>query len=288
MAASPRALLALHLAVLLFGTAGVFGKFLAVPAVVLVFGRTLFATLGLTAWLALRRELTMRGLRPGLLLCGVLLAAHWLSFFQAVLESSVAVGLMGFASFPVFVTWLEPWWFKEPRRRSDILAALAVVVGLWLLVPPGDWSGRTAVGLGWGIVSGFTFALLAMANRVFARDVKPVRLAWVQNGSAMLVLLPFVSWPLSLSASTWLGLALLGVVCTALSHSLFMFSLSRLPARLASVTTALEPVYGILLALIWLDEWPGVREWAGCAVILGATTLATWWHGRVSSPAPAS
>ena len=283
---SPRALIALHVAVLLFGAAGVFGKSLAAPALVLVFGRTLFAALALTLWLLARRQLSLAGVKWQAIVCGALLAVHWLSFFEAVLSSTVAIGLLGFASFPVFVTWLEPWWFKEPRRRSDMVAAFAIVAGLWLLVPPGDWSGRAVVGLGWGIFSGFTFALLALANRAVARELPPARLAWLQNSVAALLLAPFVTWPLSLPVSTWAGLAVLGIVCTALSHSLFMFSLTALPARLASVTTALEPVYGIALALFFLNERPSAREWMASIVIIGTTALATWWHGRVKPATP--
>ncbi|MBD0270020.1 MAG: EamA family transporter, partial [Cyanobacteria bacterium Co-bin8] len=78
-----------------------------------------------------------------------------------------------------------------------------------------------------------------------------------------------------------LGLLLvLGVLCTALAHTLFIESLAVLRTQLASVISALEPVYGILLAVVLLGEIPNARTLAGGLLILGTTTVATYWEGE--------
>src|SRR6266567_5131814 len=98
-----RSLAALHLAVVLFGFAGLFGKWLALPAVTIVFGRTLVASVALAVLLRLER---LPGAIPGrridgrLAVNGAVLALHWVAFFEAIRIASVAVGLLGFASFP--------------------------------------------------------------------------------------------------------------------------------------------------------------------------------------------
>jgi drug/metabolite transporter (DMT)-like permease len=72
----------------------------------------------------------------------------------------------------------------------------------------------------------------------------------------------------------------LGVVCTALAHTLFIRSLRALSAHTASVVAALEPVYGIALALLLLGEVPPARTLAGAVLIVGAALYATRRSGR--------
>jgi len=280
-----RALIALHVAVFLFGSAGVFGKFLLMPAIILVFGRTLFACLAL--FLLLRGSAFRNQIIPfwKIGICGVLLAIHWLLFFESIIVSSVAIGLMGFASFPIFVAWLEPYWFKTKRRKIDWLASFAVIFGLWLLLPGGWVIGNVTIGLFLGVASGFIFALLVLLNRIFMQKTDSKTLACWQNTFAAIVLLPFVPWQMALTLSplTWVGLVIMGVVFTALSHTLFIFSLSRLSAQLAAITSTLEPVYGVILAAILLGERISQNECMGMIVILGTTLLMTLMQKKSAS-----
>ena len=202
---------------------------------------------------------------------------HWILFFESIIVSSVAIGLMGFASFPIFVTWLEPIWFKKTRKKIDWVASCAVVCGLWLLLPGGWVFSDITLGLMIGIASGFCFALLVLANRTIVQNTGAIQLAFWQNSFATLVLLPFIPWPsiFNLTPALWIGLAMMGIIFTALSHTLFMFSLKRLSAQLASVTATLEPVYGILLATILLGETISQKELIGIIIILSTTLLMT-------------
>lgn len=272
-------LFALHIAVFLFGAAGVLGKLLAVSALLLVFGRTLFAALCLLPLLAYQRQLHFRDVSKSILACGLLLAIHWLTFFASLNFGPVAFGLMGFASFPLFVALLEPWFFKETRRAHDAWAALFVVIGMVVMVSASSWGDGAVYALGLGILSGFSFALLAMMNRWQGAQMPPFKQACLQNGVATILLLPFILMTGDLvgkSMQTWSGLILLGVVFTALSHGLFMFSLSKLSTSFASIMTSLEPVYGMLLAYLLLQETPGMHELSGAFIILAATAYASY------------
>ncbi|MFZ6732126.1 DMT family transporter [Undibacterium sp. Ji42W] len=275
------ALFALHIAVFLFGAAGVLGKSLAVSSLMLVFGRTLFAALCLIPVLAYQRQLHVRDVSKSDVLCGFLLAMHWLTFFASLNFAPVAFGLMGFASFPLFVALLEPWFFKEPRRTHDAWAAIFVVIGMVVMVSATSWGDGAVYALGLGILSGFSFALLAMVNRWQGGHIPPCKLAFLQNGVAAILLFPLILVTGDLagnSAQVWSGLILLGVVLTALSHGLFMFSLRHLSTSFASIVTSLEPVYGMLLAFLFLQEMPGMREFAGAFIILAATAYASYQH----------
>ncbi|MBR7792050.1 DMT family transporter [Undibacterium sp. FT147W] len=281
---------ALHFAIFLFGSAGVLSKLLAVSSLLLVFGRTLFASLSLIPLLLIQREFSFRAVPKTVILCGALLAVHWLSFFAAMKVAPVTYGLMGFASFPLFVTWLEPWLFKEKRDGKDWYAAFAVVIGMAVMVSD-TGSGNIAnaaaqspvTGLLLGIFSGLTFALLVLANRWQGGHIAPFRLAFLQNSVATITLLPFVlvNGGLSqISANEWWGLALMGVVFTAISHGLFMYSLRYVSTRFASLMTSLEPVYGIAIAYLVLHETPNLRALIGCAIVISATVAVSYWHGK--------
>ncbi len=280
MSDSRQNMVLLHLAVLLFGVAGLFGKTVGGGAWVIVAGRTVFAALALLLFARWRGvSLAVSRVDVGrFLLSGALLAAHWWTFFHAIALSCVAVGLLGFASFPVFVALLEPMATGERSSRQDKLMIALVTVGLLLVVPEYRFGSAATQGLLWAVLSGLLFALLALANRKLAA-YGPVRVAFWQNGVAALLLAP-VGWPLlwAAPAADWWRLLLLGVVFTALAHGLFIASLRSVPARLAAVVSALEPVYGIGLAWMLFAEAPDARMLAGGAVILVATVWASAHH----------
>ena len=142
-----KSLLSIHAAVLLFGTAGLFGKLVAQPSTVIVFGRVLFASLFLVAVSGYRRH-PIRLKAPAdyatMAALGGLLAVHWVAFFQSIQIATVAVGLLTFSTFPVFVTFLEPLLFKERLRWGDAVIAAVTLFGVWLVVPQFDAASRIA------------------------------------------------------------------------------------------------------------------------------------------------
>ena len=272
------ALVALHVAVALFGFAGLFGKWLAWDPVAIVFGRCVVATLVLA--LVARRKPSERG-GPTFALAGngVILAVHWVAFFAAIQVSTVAIGLLGFASFPLFVIVLERLLLDVRWRGPEIVTAALVVAGLALLVPAFTIADRTVQGLTWGVLSGFTFAWLTVRNRAMGTARRPATVALWQNAFAALCIAPLVFRPggpsVDLTPMT-LGLILvLGAICTALAHTLFIASLARLSAHTASVVTALESVYGIALAAVLLGEIPDARTCFGAALLVGAAMAAS-------------
>lgn len=276
---TPRlALSMLHVAALLFGLTGIFGKLVVAPAVVIVCGRALFALLALapaSVWAGQRpwQNVSRRSL-AWLALGGVLLAGHWLTFFHAVQTGGVALATLGFASFPALVVLLEGVLFRERIRRDEMAVVAVVTFGLILVTPSFD-AGSGLAGLAWGVLSGLLFALLSLSNRVIAARVAPLAVAWWQNCGVLLCVLPFAASGLPLLAVTdWLWLALLGVLCTGLAHGLFVASLTVLNARTAAAIFALEPVYGIAIAWWLFGETPTVRMLIGGGLIVAAIVLS--------------
>jgi drug/metabolite transporter (DMT)-like permease len=271
------ALLALHLAVALFGIAGLFGKWLTLPPYAIVLGRTAIAAAVLALVVAIQRG-SFRT-EPGLAHNGVMLAVHWVTFFEAIRVSSVAIGLLGYATFPLFVLGLERLLLDRRFSRGEMLIALLVVAGLVVLMPSVSLQDRAVQGLAWGVVSGFMFALLTVRSRRFSATYTPAAIAFWQNLFAAVVLLPF-AWAgrdalPAFTARDVTLLVVLGVFCTALAHTLFIASLKRVSAHTASVVAVLEPVYGIALAAWLLHEIPTLRTLVGAAMIMGAALLAS-------------
>jgi drug/metabolite transporter (DMT)-like permease len=121
-----------------------------------------------------------------------------------------------------------------------------------------------------------TFAILALVNRRNVRISDPVAVAFFQNlFAALCLVIPVVLiQPRAPAATDLPALIFLGVVCTALSHTLFISSLKQIRAQTASVITGLEPVYGIVLAFLLLNEIPTISTLAGGGIIIGASVAA--------------
>jgi drug/metabolite transporter (DMT)-like permease len=279
MTTSARHLLHIHVAVLLFGLAGLFGKFLSLPPAAIVFWRVALAALALLVAGLIRRNLLRRVSGIELLafvLLGVLLAVHWTTFFQSVRISSVAVALITYSTFPVFTAFLEPLCFRERLHIVDIVRAAAALAGVAILTPSWNWGDRVVQGVLWGVASGATFALLSLLNRKLVGRHGSWTLVLYQDLFAAAALLPFVvPDAINISFTDALLLLVLGIPCTALSHALFVSGLQGVSTRTASVIACLEPVYGTLLAVVLLDDIPSLRTIVGGAIVLGVALHAT-------------
>lgn len=273
------ALVQVHAAVLLFGLAGILGKLAHLPSPIIVLGRVVFGGAALGILIAARRSpIGWRRRRDlaALAVSGVILAAHWTAFFEAVQVANVAVALLTFSTFPLFTTALEPLLLHTHPRRVDIVAALLILPGMYLVVPTLSLDNTITRGAIWGTFAGFSFALLSIWNRRLTRHYPSAVIGLYQDTAASLVLLPslvvFRPDAHQVLASLWV-LVLLGAVCTALAHTLFIEGMRTLTAQSASVIAALEPVWGIIFARFILDEVPSPRTLVGGLLILSAVIL---------------
>ncbi len=278
-----RGILSANIAVLFFGLAGVLGKLSVLPAPLIVFGRVVFAGIFLLA-VCLVQHISLRPKRrrDALLLVGqgALLALHWTAFFQSINVSNVAIGLLSFSSFPLFTAALEPLLLKQPPSRIQIVAALLILPGIYLLVPSFTLHNSTTLGVLWGLLAGATFAILSVANRGLSRSYPSLTISLYQESVATLVLLPFLF--LVPTGTLWttrelIILLILGVVCTALAHTLFIASMRSITAQSASLLASLEPVWGILFGVLLLHDIPTLTTLLGGAIILAATLLPTFY-----------
>lgn len=284
-----KALLSVNLAVLLFGLAGLFAKWIQLPAIAITFGRVFFSSIALGLFmLAGKRSFRLDSRRDlWMLLCaGAILALHWWSFLASIQRSTVAIGTITFSSFPLFVTFLEPLVFRRRLSGKNVVFALIILLGVIVTVPEFSAGSRMPAGIALGMLSSFCYAVLTVMNKGFAGRYAGTVTAFYEQTAAAVVLLPFVLGTQMRPSVSDLGLLLfLGVVTTAAAHTLFISSLKRLPAQLAGLCSSMETVYGILFAFLLLGEVPSLREILGACIIIGAVIAAQLTDPRAADPA---
>ena len=272
-------MLKVHIAVVLFSLAGLFGKWIELPPSFIAWGRCIFAFVALFLLILLTKNsfsLKRKSHYTFLVLSGILLAIHWWAFFLSIQMSSVATGLLAFATFPVLTVFLEPIFFDEKIEQRYIVAAMVTFCGAVCIAPEFDLNNSTTAGAIIGLLSGLSFSLLQLLNRKFVQIYPSRLITFYQTGFASISLIPVISYTHSnITTNNIVLLIVLGVLCTAIAHSLFISRLRYVKVRLASIIAGLEPVYGIVFAMLFLNEIPSLREICGGIVILTAATMVS-------------
>lgn len=279
------ALYQVHISVFLFGFAGLFGKWIDLNAITIVWGRVLFASLAFGIWFLLKQKNPFRIPFKSYLYyfpLGALLAFHWWSFFAAIQMSTVTIGLISFSSFPIFTALLEPLVFKKPWKYSWFILALLSSFGIYLILPEWNWESEYTQGAFWGVMSGLSFSFITLLNRYLllnetsGKDNYSIELTFFQDLFAMICLLPLLFlFPEEICIVAWSQLLLLGLIFTALAHLLYINGLKKVEARTASLISNMEPVWGILFAVLLLGERLNVELILGAILILFSAIFAS-------------
>jgi drug/metabolite transporter (DMT)-like permease len=273
-----------HLSILIFGATGLFGKWIQLHPVHLVLGRVLFSALFIGLWMILKREsfhLLSKKHFYKMAALGGLLAVHWITFFASIQLSTVAIGLLTFSSFPVFVALIEPLLHKRLPKAAEIGFGVLTVVGILFVLPLEDLSSDMFVGGIVGVISGLTYSVFTIFNAELVKDYSGRQVAFYEHGTAFIWLLPslfFIDFSPSLLD---IGLMmLLGTIFTGFGHSLFINGLKSTGAYMASIITMLEPIYSIILAALFLGEGITTKIIIGGLIILGTVLAASLYERK--------
>jgi drug/metabolite transporter (DMT)-like permease len=189
----------------------------------------------------------------------------------------VAIGLLSFSTFPLFTAAVEPIALGTRPTRTQILASVVILAGVYILVPSFSLQSTTLQGVLWGLAAAFTFAVLSVFNRKLGKSHASPVISFYQFVVATIILLPTLIWnhPATLTEPRTIALLiLLGTACTALAHTAFISGMRHISTMLASLFASLEPVWGIAFALVFLSEVPTLRSMIGGVVIVGASAVA--------------
>lgn len=250
----------LHFIVFIWGFTAVLGALISIEAIPLVWYRMLLATVFVFLYLKIRKipfNFSKKTI-AGFCLAGLIIALHWLAFFGAIKVSNVSVTLAILSTGAFFTSLLEPLFYKRKIIGYEVFFGLLVIVGLYIIFNvEGDYF--------WGIIlalcASFLGALFSVINGKYATKYTASAISFFELGFGMLCITlyllfsgSFTSQFFQLSTTDWLYLLILASVCTAYAFIASVHVMRWISPYTVMLTINLEPVYGIILALIILGE----------------------------------
>ncbi len=271
-----RNLLELNIAVLLISTSGALGRYIDLPVPVVTGLRAIIAAVLLFAFCMWKKNnFKIKGKdRNAILWSGVLMAAHWITYFYALKLSNVAIGILSLFTYPVITSFLEPLILKTKLEKSHLLLGALVLVGIYFLVPDFDLENTYLKAVGFGVLSAFCYALRNILMKSKVAEYQSTVLMFYQLFVITLLMLPFL-FILDTSgvAAAFPATLVLGIVTTAVGHTFFVYSLKNFSTATASIIGSTQPVYGILIGMLFLGEYPGLSTIFGGSLILASVVI---------------
>lgn len=277
--------LKLHISVLLSGFTGLFAKLVDLSAGLIVFYRMLFAFLIFWGILGFKKPHEKDWFKICAL--GVLLAVHLIFFFESIKYSTVSIGVVCYSLVGFFTVLFEPLIRKSKFSFPDLCYSLLAVFGIWLIFNF-DTSYRTGIIL--GVISAALFALYTLYNKVIEVDKSTNNMLFYEllGGSVFMgAFLPFYLTHLNVQSILpvgveWLWIFVLAFFCTVLLYLFHIGALKTIAAATVSLTGNLEPIYGILFAVVFLGEAQdfSVAFYIGMTLILSSVFLQSFMQIR--------
>lgn len=273
--------LKLHFIVFLWGFSAILGKLVTISAVEMVWYRAFFAAAGMAAVIYFTRG-TFKVGRPDLfklLAIGAIVSLHWIAFFGSARVSNVSVSLVGFATNSLWAALLEPWFNKTRIKNYEVLLGLIVMTGLYIIF---SFDFQYKLGLLLGIFAGFTSALFSVFNSRMVKRNSSRTITFYEMLGVFLatgILLPFLPLagielhlPQLPSGMDFLYIAILAGVCSVYAYTVAVELMKRVSVFMIQLTLNLEPVYGIIMAVIIFgqQEKMNLNFYVGTIVILSA------------------
>jgi drug/metabolite transporter (DMT)-like permease len=251
--------LKLHFIVFLWGFTAVLGKLVELPSVEMVFYRTLLAALGMGVWILIRKgnfTISTSDLWK-LMLTGLVIAIHWLSFFAAGRISNPSTSLVGFATCSLWASLIEPVVKGKKISAVEIGLGFLVLAGLVIIL---SFHFQYRMGLFLAVISGLTAAIFSVINSRLVTRLDPYTITFYEMTGACASVVVFMlfyrspgSWHdlhIIPTVMDWVYIAALAWACSVYAFSVSIDLSRRLSVFLIQLTLNLEPVYGIILALL--------------------------------------
>jgi drug/metabolite transporter (DMT)-like permease len=250
----------LHVIVFIWGFTAILGKLISLQALDLVWYRMLFASAIMTFVVLLSKEKVKVPFNVliGFIVCGIIIAAHWFTFYQAIKVSNVSITLACLSTGAFFASILEPIFYKRRVIWYELIFGVIVVIGLGIIF---NVETKYTTGIYLAVTSAFFSALFSVINGKYAKEYDPNIISLYELSSGVFfisIYLFFVGsftpafFALSINDLIWLFL--LSSICTAYAFSASVKVMKFLSPFTVMLTINLEPIYGIILALLIFDD----------------------------------
>lgn len=268
----------LHFLVFIAGFTAILGKLISVNAVSLVWFRMVFASILMIAYVKLfkvKLQITKKELIK-LCIAGVIIALHWITFYGAIKVANISIALAMFSTGAFFASLLEPIFYKRRVIPYEILFGIVVIIGIYLIVQSEI---QHIEGMILGVVSAFLSSLFAVLNGKFLEQHSATKISFYEFISGVVFITIYIAFFgegfsssfFSISASDIMFLLILASVCTAYAFIASVHVMRFISPYTVVLTYNLEPIYGIILALILFPETEIMSSsfYIGAFIILG-------------------
>jgi len=258
----------LHAVILVWGFTGILGKVISISSVSIVWYRTLIAVVSLGVFMYFRNnsfKLSLKTLGQYLGV-GVIVALHWVFFFEALKVSTVSVTLATLASATLFTSLLEPLFFRKKIVAYEIIFGLVVIGGLLLIF---SFETKYQLGIMYSLFSAFCASLFTTLNGIFvSKGGLSTQITMYEMLGAVVIITIYLAAIGQINIET-LGLMnngmesfyldliyllILGVICTSIAFVISVDVMKKLSPFTVSISINMEPIYAIILALLFFGE----------------------------------
>lgn len=283
-----KSLLSLVTSMLVFGTIGIFVKFIPLPSSIIAMVRGFLGGAFLLLVMTLRGEkldfssLKKRGVL--VFISGGAIGFNWIFLFESYRYTTVATATLGYYMAPVFVILLAPIFLKEKLTVKKLLCVLAAVLGMAFV--SGVLSGQMptkseATGIFLSLGAAALYASIIIMNKKITH-IPSITRTILQLFSAAIVLIPYGFATkgfanVSLTFKNVLLLLIVSIIHTGIAYALYFGCMKKLNAGTVAIFSYIDPVFAIILSAIILpDEILTLNGIIGATLILGATFLSEW------------
>ncbi len=271
--------LGLLLASFLVSTSGALGRYIAMPSELIIFFRASLATVFLFIFCKIRKydiQLKSKKHYVPFLIGGIFMGAHWITYFYALKMANVAMGMLSLYTFPVMVAFLEPVFLKLKFNPINIVLAILVLLGVYILSPEFNIKSTTVQGILFGILSALFYAIRILILKKYVAQYNGIVLMLYQTVVIAVCLSPVLFLMKDEVAgiqTQWPYIVMLAFVTTAIGHSLMVHSLQFFSASTTSIISSTQPIFGIIIAFFFLNEIPALNTYFGGGLILATVVI---------------
>jgi drug/metabolite transporter (DMT)-like permease len=265
----------LHFIVFIWGFTAVLGDLITIGAVPLVWHRMLLGSLFVFIYIIYNKGVLKVSLRSLIKFAfvGLIIALHWLAFFSAVKVSNVSITLAMMSTGAFFASFLEPVFFKRKIISYEVIFGLIVIIGLYIIFKV---ESEYLSGILFALLASFLGALFSIFNGMLVKSNNASVISFYELLFGVLFITIYVlvtdgfdNTFFKLSGSDWTHLIILASICTAYAFIASVHVMKWISPYTLMLTTNMEPIYGILLALLILGD----KEYMSPTFYLGAVII---------------
>ncbi len=277
--AENKAKLTLLSALLIFGTIGIFVRYIPLPSSVIALGRGIIGTAFLCLFLKIRNiSLNWQDIQKNkfyLILSSAALCGNWTFLFEAYRHTSIPTATLSYYMAPIIVILISPFFLREKLTFRKFICVLTASAGMFLVSGASSDTNTGLTGIFFGLCAASCYACLIICNKKLTAMTAYDKTI-VQLGISAVLLCPYVMLTETLSAAAVppFGLFMffiVGIVHTGLAYVLYFGSIEPLKAQTIALFGYLDPIFAIILSALILNESLEPSGIIGALLVLGST-----------------